>query len=134
MTLMVADASAIAEYVLRTAVGQRLQPVLEARDTDIHIPALCDVEVTAVIRRATRARRLSSARATEALADYMELPLTRHGHVTLLARMFALRENFTMYDACYVALAERLGASLLTTDTPLARAVRTHLRIDIRTP
>lgn len=35
-----------------------------------------------------------------------------------------LRENVSAYDATYVALAERLGAALLTADRKLARAVR----------
>lgn len=43
--------------------------------------------------------------------------------------MLALSENFTAYDATYVALAEHLGADLLTTDAPLARAVRAHTMV-----
>jgi predicted nucleic acid-binding protein len=48
----------------------------------------------------------------------------RHGHQSLLTRVLELRENFTAYDAAYVALAEQLRANLLTADEPLARAVR----------
>jgi predicted nucleic acid-binding protein len=45
--------------------------------------------------------------------------------------MLELRENFTAYDAAYAALAERLGASLLTTDAPLAHAVTSHLGVPV---
>jgi predicted nucleic acid-binding protein len=40
----------------------------------------------------------------------------------LLAEAFAVRENFTVDDALYVALARRLDEPLATTDTRLARA------------
>lgn len=35
-----------------------------------------------------------------------------------------MRENVTAYDAAYVALAERLGATLVTGDAQLASAAR----------
>ena len=59
----------------------------------------------------------------------MALPLTRHGHQALLPRILELRANFTAYDACYVALAERLDGDLLTVDVRLATAVREHTDI-----
>ena len=56
---------------------------------------------------------------------------TRHGHEALLPRVLELRSNFGAYDACYVVLAERLGAELLTADERLARAVRAHTAIGV---
>lgn len=72
---------------------------------------------------------VSETRAEEALRDYVDLPLTRHGHLHLLARMLILRRNFSAYDATYIALAERLGARLVTTDQKLARAAERHLDV-----
>jgi predicted nucleic acid-binding protein len=40
------------------------------------------------------------------------------------------RRNLTPYDATYVALAERLGCPLLTTDRALASAP--HVGVDVR--
>ncbi|MEZ5239295.1 MAG: hypothetical protein R2716_10245 [Microthrixaceae bacterium] len=40
----------------------------------------------------------------------------------LLGRVWELRANLTGYDATYVALAEALGAPLVTADGRLARA------------
>lgn len=40
----------------------------------------------------------------------------------LLPRIWELREDVTTADAAYVALAEHLGAPLVTTDARLARA------------
>jgi len=53
---------------------------------------------------------VSAERAELALQHYLLLPLTRHGHQALLPRVLELRANFSAYDACYVALAERLRA------------------------
>jgi predicted nucleic acid-binding protein len=66
-----------------------------------------------------------------AAGQYLALPLTRHGHAALLGRILALRDNFSAYDATYVALAERVGGRLLTADDPLARAVRTHTSLEL---
>jgi predicted nucleic acid-binding protein len=41
-----------------------------------------------------------------------------------------LRDNFTVYDASYVALAESLKAPLLTADSPLVKAVRALTSVD----
>lgn len=100
-------------------------------EADLHAPALCDVEVVAALRRGIAQRLFPQARAREALEDYLDLPLTRHGHVGLLARVFELRANFSAYDATYVALAETLKAELLTGDRPLRRAVEAHTRIQL---
>jgi predicted nucleic acid-binding protein len=92
------------------------------RTGKLNVPALCDAELVAGLRQIVRRNVISSVRALEAISDYDDLPLVRHEHTTFLARAFEL-ETFSAYDAIYVALAERLGARLLTTDRRLARAV-----------
>jgi predicted nucleic acid-binding protein len=123
---VVADASALVEYLLRTERASSLSATIESDDAALHIPALCDIEVAAVIRRALLSRRLREDRARDAIVDYLDLPLMRHGHRQLIARVLQLRSNFSAYDATYVALAEGLGAELLTADDALAQAARTH--------
>lgn len=130
MKAVVADASAIVEYLLRTTLAASIGRVVEDPDVDLHAPALCDIEVAAALRRVLLGGRMTVERAEEAVADYLDLPLTRHGHEALMAPALRLRENFTAYDATYLALAERLGASLLSADGRLARAVDRHTGID----
>lgn len=129
--IVVADASAMVEYLLRTRRWPSIDETIEAEATDLHIPALCDVEVCAGLRRALTRRRIDQDRAQEALEIYLDLPLTRHGHEALLARIMTLRANFSPYDVTYVALAEALEAPLLTGDRPLARAVGRHTGIPV---
>ena len=102
---------------------------MQAPDVDLDAPALCDVETASGLRAAVLHKKLSVARAAEALKDYEDLPLRLHGHRPLLQRIFELRENFSPYDAVYVALAERLDAGLLTADERLERAVLKHTSI-----
>ena len=56
------------------------------------------------------------------MEDLLDLPLTRYPHDVFLQRIWELRNNLTAYDASYVALAETLGATLLTTDAALVDA------------
>jgi predicted nucleic acid-binding protein len=57
-----------------------------------------------------------------ALDDLLALPVERASHRPLLARCWELRDNLSVYDAAYVALAEALGTPLLTADARLAKA------------
>ena len=133
MTFVVVDASALIDFLLQRARASSLGAVIDSEEISLHVPALCDVEILEVIRRALLARRLSVERAQEAILDYLDLPLTQHGHAALMGRMLQLRANFSAYDATYVALAERLDAELLTADDTLVRAVRAHTALAVRT-
>lgn len=125
---VVVDASALVEYLFRTKRGLGVEEVLTAPEAELHVPELCDVEVASGLRKALLARRMSEERANLALNAYRSLPLTRHKHEPLLDRVLALRHNLSAYDAVYLALAEALGAELITIDEGLARAARRHLR------
>ena len=129
MSVAVADASALVEYLLRTPKGKALEGAITG--ADLHVPALCDVEVAAALRRGLLAGDLDVERTQLVLQDLSELPVTRHGHQILLGRLLSLRQNFSVYDATYVALAERLGASLITADGGLARAARSILGLEV---
>jgi predicted nucleic acid-binding protein len=94
-------------------------------------PQIVDLEVASVWRRAARAGRLDPRRARQALDDLADVPLDRAPHGPLMARIWALRENLTPYDAAYVALAEALGAPLLTADERLARSSGSRCPIEV---
>lgn len=125
----VVDASALVEYLLRTPQGLALETAIVG--AELHAPALCDVEVAAALRRGLLAGNLDLDRARLALQDLADLPLVRHGHQGLLDRILDLHQNFSVYDATYAALAERLEAPLITADGRLARAVRSHLDLEV---
>ena len=121
---MVVDASAIGEYLLGTGLGAQVATLIEAPDSRIEVPQICDLEVVSGLRKGTLLRQFTVSRAAEMFVDYLALPMERHEHRGLLRRVFELHQNFTPYDAAYVALAERLGATLVTCDLRLTRAAR----------
>lgn len=85
-------------------------------------PGLIDLEVSSILRRLVLSERLPVPRAQQALADLIALPLQRAPHLPLLARCWSLRDNLSVYDGSYVALAESLECVLLTADARLSRA------------
>lgn len=131
LAAVVLDASIVVDFLLDEERGAPLEHLLRAEDEDLWVPAVCDVEVTAAIRRTVLAGRLSMRRAVALIEDYLELPIERRGHERLLPRMLELAENFTSYDAAYVALAERLDNRLITSDTRLARAIAAHTHVTV---
>lgn len=120
--MIVVDASAVLEFLLQTPLGTRVEARLFRDGDELHAPHLIDVEVTQGLRRLVRSREVSSDRAADAIADLIDLDLHRHAHLDLLTRAWKLRDNITAYDAAYVALAEALGATVVTCDAPLGKA------------
>lgn len=94
-------------------------------------PELVDLETTSVLRRLTRSGQVLPRRAHLALDDLIDLPLERVSHRRLLPRCWELRENLTLYDAAYVALAEVLESPLVTGDRRLARASGPRCPIEV---
>jgi predicted nucleic acid-binding protein len=131
LNTVIADASALVDYVLGIGRSDSFAAIIRNSDTDLHVPALCDIEFASGLRSALKRRLLSEDEAVVLLADYLDLPLTRHGHQTLLLRTLELRENLTAYDATYVGLAEQLNGALLTADESLARAARAHTGLTV---
>jgi predicted nucleic acid-binding protein len=129
--VIVVDTSAIVEVLLRSAAGTAIQERLFEEGQTLHVPHLLDIEVTQVIRRYAISGQLSNARGRAALDILVNLPLNRYPHDLLLARIWQLRNNLTAYDAAYVALAEMLGAPLITRDGRLAGAAGHHARIEL---
>ena len=129
--MIVVDASALLETLLRTPAAAAVEARLFDAGETLHAPHLVDVEVAQVLRRYAASRRLAPERCREALGDLADFPLQRYPHDLLLPRVWELRENLTAYDAVYVALAEALEAPLVTRDRRLAGAAGHRARIDI---
>ena len=129
--MIVLDASAVLDWVLRTSAGQQFDQRMYARPESLHSPHLLDLEVTQVLRRRVREGMLSADRAAAALEDLATARIARYPHYHLLPRIWQLRHNLTAYDAAYVALAERLDATLVTCDRKLGKAAGHQARIEL---
>lgn len=120
--MIVADASAIIEALLRTPAGTRCADRLFADSQIVCAPHLMDIEVTQVIRRYVLRAEIDEERGRQAIDDLIDLPITRYSHEPFLRRVWELRNNLSAYDAVYLALSEALDAPLLTRDARIAKA------------
>lgn len=120
MSRYVIDASAAAEYLLRTSLGLKIADIIEGNS--LVAPELLDVEVLSVLRQAVLRRELAEQRALQAVEDLLEWPVDRIPHRTLLWAAWQHRNNLSAYDSFYVAVARLSDAPLITADGPLARA------------
>jgi predicted nucleic acid-binding protein len=129
--VIVLDASVILEVLLRTPESDAIVDRILSPREQLHAPHLLDLEVAQVLRRYVARGELTEPRGREALDVLTVFPLTRYSHEPLLGRIWELRESLTAYDAAYVALAEALGATLLTRDQRLARATGIRATIQL---
>ena len=111
--MIVVDASAMIELLLRAPAAAAVDARLFEPGETLHAPHLLDVEVAQVVRRYVANGDIDADRGREALDDLAALRLRRYPNDLLLPRIWALRHNLTAYDAAYVALAEALDAPLL---------------------
>jgi predicted nucleic acid-binding protein len=115
--VIVVDSSALVQALLtKRSSRARLQA------ETLHAPFLLDSEVLSTLRGHHRAGKISLVAAEGLVDEVGRMDLSRHSAVPLARRAWDLRDDLTAYDACYVALAERLGCPLVTADARIARA------------
>jgi predicted nucleic acid-binding protein len=129
--LIVIDASALLEILLRTDRADRLMERAFSGSEQMHAPQLLDIEITQVLRRLVRQKEITVARAERALEDLSALVVERHEHQTIVRRIWQLRDSLSACDGAYVALAEALAAPLLTCDAKLAGAHGHRAKIEL---
>jgi predicted nucleic acid-binding protein len=129
--VIVVDASALLEALLRTSAAKLVEDRLFAPRQTLHAPHLLDIEVAQVIRRYAANGEIDAERGRVALVDLADFPLRRYPHDFLLPRIWALRNNLTAYDAAYIALAEALDTPLLTRDRRLAMVAGHRAQIEL---
>lgn len=129
--MIVLDASAAVDWLLQTPAGLRIETRIYSRHESLHSPHLLDLEVAQVLRRLVRDGTISARRGDEALHDLIALRIFRYPHAALLGRIWHHRHNLSAYDAAYIALAEGLGAPLLTRDTHLSAAPGHKVRVEL---
>ena len=131
--MIVLDASAAIEWLLGRDLGEQVAQRLLAPDQSVHVPHLWSVEVAQVLRRFVRSGTLTPDRARQAVGDAKDLPAARYPHEPLLDRAWQLRDNMTIYDGVYLALAEALDAPLVTTDERMQSSPGHDANVDLIT-
>jgi predicted nucleic acid-binding protein len=120
-TRIVCDASALTALLIDG--GPDGKWVTEAfTGADLAAPSLVGFETANIVRRHELAGLISPDQAAQAHADLLDLAIEHWPCELLAARAWQLRLNLSIYDATYVALAELLGATLVTLDRCIGRA------------
>lgn len=128
---VVCDASALVALLVDSGPdGRWVTDALSG--ADIAAPTLVMFESANIIRRHELAGLVSADQAAQAHADLLDLAIEHWPYEVLASRVWALRGNLSAYDASYVALAELIGATLVTLDRRIARAP--DVRCTITTP
>jgi predicted nucleic acid-binding protein len=130
MQALVIDGSTALGFLLKDEKDAGALSALEAieRGVPTFIPAHCCVETANGLLMAERRKRLTLSDVTEALSLLGALPITTDTETAAKARSetvaLARQYGLTVYDAAYLELAMRRGASLATNDLELAKAAK----------
>lgn len=130
--MIVLDASAATELLIRPAGAESIAGVLEGED--VKVPAHFDVEVYGAIRDAVRRRWIDPSHGELALLQCARLNAERVAVTGLLAEAYGLRDRFGRGDVFYAVLARREGATLLTSDAHFARAAAGYTDVRLTVP
>ncbi len=89
---------------------------------ELQVPAIFTAEVTSALRALVHRKALDPIRAVTALTEILAMKTLSYPFEPFARRAWELRDVMTVYDAWYVALAERLETDLVTADKRLAGA------------
>ncbi len=118
----VLDASVVVDALVVAGSAGDLGRDEMRRLTTLQVPAIFTAEVTSSLRGLVQGRALSPIRAKAALTEILSVKTLSYPFEPFARRVWELRDSLTVYDAWYVALAERLEAELVTADKRLADA------------
>ena len=95
---------------------------LRLRGERLHAPAHFDAEVLSALGRLSRAGHLPAGAASALLQKVEHARIRRHPIGPLLTGAWDRRGDLRLVDALYVELAERLSATIISTDDRLVAA------------
>lgn len=126
--VFVVDASVVVEFLAPGRLGESADRFIGGlawpSPLELLAPDLLLLEVANALRKLALMRSISDVAADKAVSRLSELGIAIVAPAPLLADAWALRNQFTIYDALYVALAQNLGIPLVTADVRLSRAMK----------
>jgi predicted nucleic acid-binding protein len=127
MTPLVVDCSVTMAWCFEDECDELADAVLDRlADGEAWVPSLWPLEVANVLVAAERRRRLTAADSARFIELLMGLPIVvdDRSHERALSQVLAAARQLgiSVYDASYLELAMRLGATLATRDTQLSAA------------
>jgi predicted nucleic acid-binding protein len=126
----VVDTSALLRlYLADGPLPPSLEPAMQRGcrgDALLLVPDLCLLECASVLLKQVQRTLLTPEEAQALLADLLQLPLrcTPAADLVNASLEIATKQSLSVSDACYLALALRHGAALITADEQLAKVAR----------
>ena len=130
MTPLVVDCSVTMAWCFEDECDDLADAVLDRlADGEAWVPSLWPLEVANVLVAAERRRRLTAADSARFVELLMGLPIVvdDRSHERAVSQVLAAARQLgiSVYDASYLELAMRLGATLATRDAQLSAAAAT---------
>lgn len=121
--MTVYDSSVYIDALVATgAPGTAARAALRDR-TVLEVPAIFPAEAVSALRALVSRAELSPIRAATALEQVRTTRTIQYPFEPFAKRAWELKDNLTVYDAWYVALAEWLETDLITADDRLVGAI-----------
>jgi predicted nucleic acid-binding protein len=120
--VIVIDSSALLDALLHDAIFKNLETIMEQNDliTADHL----DIECLHALRKMERLGRVTEFQVLGFLETLEKINCSRLSIQPLLTEIWHIRNNFTAYDAAYVAIAMDTGSKLITHDQRLANSAK----------
>jgi predicted nucleic acid-binding protein len=124
---LVIDASLTLTWYFEDEATGAAEEVLDAvAERGAFVPPLWRLEVANAFQSGIKRRRIDAAYRDASLADLEKLPITidadTDAHVWTTTLRLSDRFGLTIYDACYLELAQRLNLPFATLDQELRAA------------
>jgi predicted nucleic acid-binding protein len=130
----VLDASVVTDaLVVSGPDGEAARAALGHEDV-VHAPYVMEAEVVSAFRGMVRRGDIDAATARTAISQLGRMRIARYSLAPFLDRVWALRDNVTVYDAWYVAVAEALETRLITQDLRLVNAAGVRCPVERPAP
>lgn len=126
--MTVIDTSGVVDFLLGVGAANEVHGLMEV-EGELAAPDVLAFEVIAVLRREALRGALAESRAAAAVGDLGDLPVELFPSLPLRERAWSLRENLTVADALFIALAERLDEPLATKDGALIAGAGQHTSV-----
>lgn len=129
---LVIDSSVVVKWFVDETlddIAKAIRDEWKARRLVCYAPDLLFVEMGNIIWKKRRKGEITSADAALVIDGLQRLPWRVTSTESLLSKSYdiATQTDRTVYDSCYLALAQRLGCPFVTADDRLANAVSAHI-------
>lgn len=129
--MIIVDASTLTAALVDDETAGKAARARLGSDPHWAAPAHLLVETLQAVRGRLLGRKISAHRADDAVAALTGLVVETVDVQPLLPRMWELRDNVSAYDAGYIAVAEAMGAPLITGDARLSRCKVARCDIEV---